>query len=68
MKTDKLDKEMAVISGILIREMNEALTWADMRNIADAIFKVRLQYKSLIREFCEDKGDLCAPEEYKKII
>lgn len=66
METDKFDKEMMVMSGILIRELKEANTWASMKDITDALFRVRLQYKSLIREFCEDKGDLCAPEEHKK--
>ena len=66
MKTDKFDKEMMVMSGILIRELKEANTWASMKDITDALFRVRLQYISLTREFCEDKGDLCTPEEYKK--
>ena len=33
MKTDKFDKEMMVMSGILIRELKEANTWASMKDI-----------------------------------
>lgn len=48
--TTSIEREANIICGLLVREILNAETFSDIKDAADAIFKVRVQAKQMASE------------------